>query len=77
MEWLDFLLGGGLTYVFFKLGERRERRRRPKRIEAKCGCGHHRSFHKDDGPCNAEGWDPCRCQHYRGPKTLDDLIAEE
>lgn len=53
----------------------------PKRIEAVCGCNHHRSFHKDGtGKCNhrnAYQTLDCGCQNYVGPKTYTEVMDEE
>ncbi len=57
------------------------------RVEAICGCTHHRSFHNGDGPCGAEYktsdskrgtyFRVCGCQGYVGPKTYSEVLNEE
>lgn len=48
-----------------------------------CGCGHHRSFHTENGECHH--WTPqgrvvermCGCQKYIGPEPLPQYYAPE
>lgn len=76
MEFIDTIIGAGIAWLAFRTGVRRERKR--KSPGAICGCKHHRSFHVDgEGSCQHNGWDPCACQKYHGPRTLDDLIPED
>lgn len=41
-----------------------------------CGCGHHRSFHKDGGRCTTQPY-PCGCGQYVGPEPLPEYYAPE
>ena len=85
MDYLDTLLGAGIAGVFWLLGRRGKRPYIPKRVEAICGCGHHRSYHKDDGPCDHDDYGQrtywnhihCTCQNYRGPKPYSEVMDEE
>lgn len=43
-----------------------------------CGCGHHASFHQDNGPCKwtrmsdySRERDECGCQRYYGPPATE------
>jgi hypothetical protein len=69
------------------------RRKGPKPVEAKCGCGHHHSMHDPEtGACNATvqvgrynqlgdwtGYEhkPCACRRYSGPEPLPQFFAPE
>lgn len=63
------------------------RRRTPKPLPPSkpvCGCGHHRSFHKDAGRCQervyvsyVEGHKQCGCGEYVGPEPVPAYYAPE
>lgn len=88
MDYLDTLLGAGIAGAFFLWGRRSKKPYLPEKVEAICGCGDHRSFHKDDGACQyisrgnyvgagVYAKEPCTCQQYRGPKTYSEVLDEE
>lgn len=56
MEWADVILGALVSWSAYRVGIRRERRRKPRPIESPkpvCGCDHHYSHHDKDGKCHA------------------------
>lgn len=66
---------------------RRRAPKPPKPVEPRCGCGHHRSYHRDGGKCSynvdrystARGTyrDTCSCGQYVGPEPLPEFFAPE
>ena len=81
MDYLDTLLGAGLTAVAFLVGRVAGRRsREPKPIRPVCDCEHAISYHRDHtGRC---GWSErypyrCGCQKYSGPQPLPEYYAPE
>lgn len=82
-DYLDTVVGAVLAVVAYRVGRRSKRPYAPKRVEPICGCGHHRSFHRTDGPCGKRGvylspghYGPCGCQNYVGPKPYSEVMDE-
>jgi hypothetical protein len=90
LSWVDSVIGGLLVLTAYKVGECRERSRKPEisEKEAVCGCEHHFSFHDENG-CHADDeesehfdrerdiyvMDRCKCKRYTGPEPLPDFYA--
>ena len=70
--------GGG------RVGRARRHPKPPKPTQPICGCGHHKSFHQNDGACQervyvsyVEGHKQCTCKHYVGPEPLPEYYHPE
>ena len=92
MEGLELLAGGALLFAGWLMG-RFTRKPPPDGGDppAKCGCGHHYSFHPDGGACayayndwhwgyddqgrRARIFKTCTCQRYSGPLPLESYTA--
>ncbi len=90
---VTFLAGGGTALGGVLLGRFLPARRGPRPVEARCGCGHHHSFHDPaTGQCHGTdrrilyssgGADlgyrdvPCTCRQYTGPQPLPEYFAPE
>lgn len=71
----------GVLIGRFLPGRRRAPRLKPPPRPV-CGCGHHRSFHRDGGPCSDKGYGGngvygCDCKQYVGPEPLPEFFAQE
>lgn len=85
-EFIDTLVGAGVAGVAYLVGRRSKKPYKAQPIAPMCGCRHHRSYHKDDGPCGAQEerydssrgthYGPCGCQNYVGPKPYSQVMDE-
>lgn len=71
--------GGG------RVGRARRSPKPPPPVKPVCGCGHHKSYHKDGtGSCQervyvsyVEGHKQCACHKYEGPIPLVEYYSPE
>jgi hypothetical protein len=82
-ELIDVFVGLGFAGVGYLAGRSHRKHAQPRRYEDPkpiCGCGHHMSYHNNDG-CHWQLWDEyeertetCACKQYIGPTPLPEII---